>query len=113
MSETPSLEELQKGYEMHQKRKQKQCEYQKKYMEKKRTKIQELEEYVKQLSDQNQKLYSYYCLFDMLRLHDPQLADQLVKKLNQKTVTSLPETIASPVAYSSIFSPSWPNVSMQ
>lgn len=112
-SNTPPLEELLKGYEMHQKRKQKQCEYQKKYMEKKRTRVQELEEDVRQLTDQNHKLMSYYSLFEMLRLQNPQLADQLVNQLNQKTVMMPPATITSPVAYSSIFSPSWPHVSMQ
>lgn len=109
---TPSIEELQKGYEAHKRRKQKQCEYQKKYMEKKKTRVQELDEEVNQLKNQIQRLMSYYSLFEMLRLQNPQLADQLVNQLNQKTVIMPPATITSPVAYSSIFSPSWPHVSM-
>ena len=110
---TPSIEELQKGYEAHRRRKQKQCEYQKKYMEKKKTRVQELDEEVKELRDQIQRLTSYYSLFEMLRLQNPQLADQLINQLHQRTVTMPSTTIASPVAYSSLFSPSWPHVSMQ
>ena len=112
-SDIPSIEEMQRGYLDNIARKQKQCEYQKRYMDKKKTKVQQLAEDNKKLSDQNHKLLSYHSLFELLRLQNPQLADQLINQLNQDNVTMPPATISSPVAYSTMFSSNWPHVSMQ
>jgi hypothetical protein len=120
-----SLEELQKGYQQNQQRKQKQCEYQKKYLEKKKSEVTKLQETVSDLQSQNQTLMSYYQLFELLKLQNPQLADQLVGQFRsknnlQKAHTSniaLPINIGTPTPfvsqYETILSPSWPMVSLK
>lgn len=120
----PSIEELQRGYIQNLERKQKQCGYQKKYMDKKKTELTELQRTISELQDQNQKLMSYYQLFELLKLQNPQLADQLIGQLrlqnDLKRATgpqiTLPSHIGTPgplgSQYSTIMSPSWPMVSL-
>lgn len=115
-----SLEDLQKVYLKDQQRKQKQCEYQKKYMEKKKSEVSQLELQLHQLQDQNQKLMSYYQLFELLRLQNPQLADHLISQLRSHQTAPqvvLPTHINTPAPlgsqYSSVFSPAFPMVSLK
>lgn len=120
-----SIEELQKGYFQNLERKQKQCGYQKKYLEKKKNELEQLQNTISQLTDQNQKLMSYYQLFELLKLQNPQLADQLVGQLrlqNDVQRASVPQvTLPSHVStpgplgsqYATILSPSWPMVSLK
>lgn len=90
---TPTLEELQKGYEMHNKRKQKQCEYQKKYMEKKKTRVEDLEDTNQKLQEQIVILTSYHQVFELLTSHYPQIAEQLVNHLaSQRNLTNIAVT---------------------
>lgn len=115
-----SLEELVNVYQKDQQRKQKQCEYQKNYMERKKKEFAGLELQIQQLQDQNQKLLSYYQLFELLKLQNPQLADQLINQLrfqNSAPQVKLPTHINTPTPlgsqYSSAFSPAFPMVSLK
>jgi hypothetical protein len=89
-TKTPSLEELQKIYQKTQDRKMKQCEYQRKYAEKKKNETISLSVQVQQLQEQNQKLIQYYQLFELLKLNNPQLAGQLFNQL--KTHNTIVQT---------------------
>jgi ATPase subunit of ABC transporter with duplicated ATPase domains len=111
----PSLEEMHKGYQMYVQRKQKQCEYQKKYLEKKKTESTHLQEIVNQLQEQNAKLMVYYQLYEMLKLQNPQLADQLVNQLKFNNNQTAPSCIISPQPFNFNYgtTPSWPQVSMK
>ena len=116
----PPVEELLKVYQKNQQRKQKQCEYQKNYMERKKKEFTELELKYQELQEQNQKLLSYYHLFELLRLQNPQLSDQLVNQLrlqNSAPQVNLPTQIGSPTLlgtqYHTSFSPSIPTVSLK
>jgi hypothetical protein len=106
----PSLEELQKIYQMTQQKKQKQCEYQKKYVEKKKNETQET---IRQLQEQNQRLMLYYQLFESLKLQNPQLADQLINQLRAQNSTQQVTQISSPAPLGSQYNTNWPMVSLQ
>lgn len=115
-----SLEELHKVYVKDQQRKQKQCEYQKNYMERKKKEFTELELQIQELKEQNQKLMSYYQLFELLKLQNPQLSDQLINQLrsqNSGPQIRLPVHINTPAPlgtqYHTAFSPTLPMVSLK
>lgn len=116
----PPIDELVKIYQKAQQRKQKQCEYQKNYMERKKKEVTGLELQLQQLQEQNQKLIAYYQLFELLRLQNPQLSDQLVNQLriqNSVPQVTLPNQIGSPALlgtqFHTSFSPSIPMVSLK
>ena len=114
------LHELQRGYKSNQKRKERQCEYQRKYTAKKNEEWAQLETSVQQLQEQNQKLLVYYQLFELLRLQNPEIANRLVAKLNTENASasqmnssthiSTPRPLGS--QYNPVLSPSWPMVSL-
>lgn len=100
-SAQPSQEELQKGYQLYLEKKKKQCEYQKRYAEKKKNMLTQLQE-------ENSKLRVYQELFDMLSLQYPQIANQLANQWKSKgTTTAIKLPSQNPIS-----SPSWPFVSM-
>ena len=85
----PTLEELQKGYQLYVERKQKQCQYQKKYIEKKKSEFAQLQIQIEQLQIQNQNLLVYYNLVQILRQQHPQLYEQLIKQ--QTMIHTIPQ----------------------
>jgi hypothetical protein len=112
------IEELKDGYMKHQRRKQRQCGYQRKHMEKKKDEVNQLKNQVQQLNEQNAKLKLYYQMFELLRLQNPQIADQLTNQvLLQNKISAphveLPTQISTPTPLGSHFSSAWPMVSMK
>lgn len=107
-----NFEEIIQGYHQNIERKQKQCEYQKKYLQKKKDQFSQLANQVTQLEHQNKGLLVYYNIVQLLQRQHPQLFDQLIKQVSQNQTATLSPHIESPVINRNSLSPVMPYVSM-
>jgi Tfp pilus assembly protein PilO len=85
------FEEVIKGYYQNVERKQKQCEYQKRYLQKKKDQFNQLSAQVEQLQQQNKNLMTYYNVVQLLQQQQPQLLDQLIKQVSQLSISPNPQ----------------------